>query len=201
MIFLTDLLTHNSGISHDPIQRDFFSPLFLGAELMIPARENIAHNKLAEWFRDHQPNAVHLTPAMGQILVGGATAECPSLLWVLYVGDILTKKDCAALRKLAPNAEICAAYGTTETSRSVSYYQIKSRAEDPDALDKFGDIVPAGRGIENVQLFIVNRDDHTKLCGVGEVGEIMMRAAGLAEISVLLVLIKIYLLTFDLTDI
>ncbi|KAK5632643.1 hypothetical protein RRF57_008357 [Xylaria bambusicola] len=95
--------------------------------------------------------------------------ECPSLLWVLYVGDILTKKDCAALRKLAPNAEICAAYGTTETSRSVSYYQIKSRAEDPNALDKFGDIVPAGKGIQNVQLFIVNREDHTKLCGVGEV--------------------------------
>ncbi|KAI0867490.1 non-ribosomal peptide synthetase [Hypoxylon argillaceum] len=170
-----------SGISHDPIQRDFFSPLFLGAELMIPARENIAHDKLAKWFHDHEPNAVHLTPAMGQILVGGATAECPSLSWVLYVGDILTKKDCAALRKLAPNAEICAAYGTTETSRSVSYYQIKSRAEDPNALDKFGDIVPAGQGIQNVQLFIVNREDHTKLCGVGEVGEIMMRAAGLAE--------------------
>ena len=120
---------------------------------------------------------------MGQILVGGATAECPSLKWVLYVGDILTKKDCAALRKLAPNADICAAYGTTETSRSVSYYPIKNHAEDPNALDKFGDIVPAGKGIENVQLFIVNRDDHTKLCGVGEVGEIMMRAAGLAEIS------------------
>ncbi|KAK8026812.1 hypothetical protein PG991_003868 [Apiospora marii] len=172
-----------SGIAHDPIQRDIFTPLFLGSQLILPARENIQHEKLSEWFREHKPNATHLTPAMGQILVGGATAEMPSLEWVLYVGDILTKKDCAALRKLAPNAEICAAYGTTETSRSVSYYQIKSRAEDPDALDKFGDIVPAGKGIENVQLFIVNREDITKLCGVGEVGEIMMRAAGLAEIS------------------
>lgn len=189
-------LTPCSGISHDPIQRDLFTPLFLSAEIVVPARENIAHDKLAEWFRDHQPNATHLTPAMGQILVGGATAQCPSLKWVLYVGDILTKKDCAALRKLAPNAEICAAYGTTETSRSVSYYPIKSHAEDPNALDKFGDIVPAGKGIENVQLFIVNRDDHTKLCGVGEVGEIMMRAAGLAEISTPRLQITRPLLTF-----
>ncbi|KAI0147843.1 non-ribosomal peptide synthetase [Xylariaceae sp. FL1272] len=170
-----------SGISHDPIQRDIFSPAFCGGELIIPARENIAHERLAEWFRDQQPNATHLTPAMGQILCGGAKAEFPSLKWVLYVGDILTKKDCAALRKLAPNAEICAAYGTTETSRSVSYYSIKSHAEDPNALDKFGDIVPAGKGIENVQLLVVNREDPTKLCGVGEVGEIMLRAAGLAE--------------------
>ncbi|KAL6811031.1 alpha aminoadipic acid reductase [Trichoderma sp. SZMC 28013] len=163
-----------SGISHDPIQRDIFSPIFMGGELIIPARENIAHEKLAEWFRDHKPNAVHLTPAMGQILCGGAKAEFPSLKWVLYVGDILTKKDCASLRKLAPNADICAAYGTTETSRSVSYYHIKSHAEDPTALDKFGDIVPAGKGIENVQLLIVKRDDITKLCGVGEVGEVIL---------------------------
>ncbi|PCD44879.1 hypothetical protein AU210_000329 [Fusarium oxysporum f. sp. radicis-cucumerinum] len=157
-----------SGISHDPIQRDIFSPIFMGGELIIPARENIAHERLAEWFRDHKPNAVHLTPAMGQILCGGAKVEFPSLKWVLYVGDILTKKDCAALRKLAPNAEICAAYGTTETSRSVSYYHIKSHAEDPNAFDKFGDIVPAGKGIENVQLLVVNREDPTKLCGIGE---------------------------------
>ncbi|KAH8175983.1 male sterility protein [Sarocladium implicatum] len=157
-----------SGISHDPIQRDIFSPLFMGGELVIPARENIAHERLAEWFRDQKPNAVHLTPAMGQILCGGAKAEFPSLKWVLYVGDILTKKDCASLRKLAPNADICAAYGTTETSRSVSYYHIKSHAEDPNALDNFGDVVPAGKGIENVQLLVVNREDPTKLCGVGE---------------------------------
>ncbi|RKU41013.1 putative NRPS-like protein biosynthetic cluster [Coniochaeta pulveracea] len=180
-----------SGISHDPIQRDIFSPIFMGGELIIPARENIAHERLAEWFRDHKPNAVHLTPAMGQILCGGAKAEFPALKWVLYVGDILTKKDCAALRKLAPNADICAAYGTTETSRSVSYYHIKNHAEDPGALDRIGDIVPAGKGIENVQLLVVNREDPTKLCGVGEAGEIMLRAAGLAEISLsLLILMK-----------
>ncbi|KAI9148079.1 non-ribosomal peptide synthetase [Paramyrothecium foliicola] len=172
-----------SGISHDPFQRDCFTPLFLGSELLIPAREDIAHDKLAEWFRDHKPNATHLTPAMGQILVGGATAEFPALQWVLFVGDILTKKDCVALQKLAPNAEICAAYGTTETSRSVSFYHIKSRAEEPNALEKFGDIVPAGKGIENVQLLVVNREDPTKLCGVGEVGELYIRAGGLAEIG------------------
>lgn len=173
----------------------------MGGELICPARENIAHERLAEWFRDHKPNAVHLTPAMGQILCGGARAEFPSLKWVLYVGDILTKKDCASLRKLAPNADICAAYGTTETSRSVSYYHIKSHAEDPNALDKFGDIVPAGRGIENVQLLVVNREDPTKLCGVGESGEIMLRAAGLAEISLSFWFPYTALLTFDFTDI
>jgi hypothetical protein len=38
----------NSGISHDPIQRDFFSPLFLGAELMsmLFIYDYFMHNRL-----------------------------------------------------------------------------------------------------------------------------------------------------------
>ena len=35
--------------------------------------------------------------------------------------------------------------------------------------------------MENVQLLIVDRNDRTKVCGVGEVGELYVRAAGLAE--------------------
>jgi L-2-aminoadipate reductase len=35
--------------------------------------------------------------------------------------------------------------------------------------------------MENVQLLVVNREDHTRMCKVGEVGEIYVRAAGLAE--------------------
>ena len=37
---------------------------------------------------------------MGQILVGGATAQFPALRHVFFVGDILTTRDCKALRKL-----------------------------------------------------------------------------------------------------
>jgi L-aminoadipate-semialdehyde dehydrogenase len=37
-----------SGIAHDPVQRDIFTPLFLGAQLLVPSREDIQHEKLAE---------------------------------------------------------------------------------------------------------------------------------------------------------
>ena len=59
-----------SGIAHDPVQRDIFTPLFLGAQLLVPSREDIQHEKLAEWMHEHKPTVTHLTPAMGQILVG-----------------------------------------------------------------------------------------------------------------------------------
>ena len=170
-----------SGIAHDPVQRDIFTPLFLGAQLLVPSREDIQHEKLAEWMREHKPTVTHLTPAMGQILVGGATAEFPSLEHVFFVGDVLTTRDCRALRRLAENANIINMYGTTETQRAVSYYEIPSRAREPDYLDKLKDTVPAGKGMQNVQLLVVNRENQKDQCKVGEVGEIFVRAAGLAE--------------------
>lgn len=170
-----------SGIAHDPVQRDIFTPLFLGAQLLVPSKEDIQHERLAEWMRDHKPTVTHLTPAMGQILVGGATAEFDSLDRAFFVGDVLTKRDCKSLRDLAVNVNIVNMYGTTETQRAVSYYEIPSRAKDPISLDSLKDTIPAGQGMKNVQLLVVNREDRHKLCGVGEVGEIYVRAAGLAE--------------------
>lgn len=170
-----------SGISHDPIQRDIFTPLFLGAQMLVPSREDIQHEKLAEWMREHKPTVTHLTPAMGQILVGGASAEFPSLRMAFFVRNVLTTRDCRSLRRLAVNSNIVNAFGTTETQRSVSYYEIPSRAKDPNALNDMKDTIPAGKGMENVQLLVVNREDPTKSCGVGEVGGIYLRAAGLAE--------------------
>ena len=170
-----------SGIAHDPIQRDIFTPLFLGAQLLVPAKEDIQHEKLAEWMQAYKPTVTHLTPAMGQILVGGATAEFPSLDRAFFVGDILTTRDCRHLRRLAVNANIVSMYGTTETQRAVSYYEISSRSKDPQSLDKLKDVVPVGIGMKNVQLLVVNREDRTKLCELDQVGEIYVRAAGLSE--------------------
>ena len=170
-----------SGIAHDPVQRDIFTPLFLGAQLLVPSKEDIQHEKLAEWMREHKPTVTHLTPAMGQILVGGALAEFPSLDRAFFVGDILTTRDCRSLQRLAINVNIVNMYGTTETARAVSYYEIPSRAKGSTLLDSLKDNVPAGKGMKNVQLLVVNREDRSKMCTVGEVGEIYVRAAGLAE--------------------
>ena len=101
-----DKFTMLSGIAHDPIQRDIFTPLFLGAQLLVPAREDIQHELLAEWMNREKATITHLTPAMGQILVGGASAVFPSLHHAFFVGDILIKRDCRRLQELAPNVNI-----------------------------------------------------------------------------------------------
>ncbi|CCH62437.1 hypothetical protein TBLA_0H01500 [Henningerozyma blattae CBS 6284] len=178
----SDRFTMLSGIAHDPIQRDMFTPLYLGAQLYVPTQTDIGTpGKLAEWISKYQCTVTHLTPAMGQLLAAQATAQISALHHAFFVGDILTKRDCTRLQSLAPNCNIVNMYGTTETQRAVSYYEVISKNQDPTFLESLKDTIPAGKGMYNVQLLVVNRYDRTQICGVGEVGEIYMRAGGLAE--------------------
>ncbi len=177
-----DKFTMLSGIAHDPIQRDIFTPLFLGAQLLVPTSDDIGTpGRLAEWMDQYGATVTHLTPAMGQLLSAQATHEISSLHHAFFVGDILTKRDCIRLQSLAENVFIVNMYGTTETQRAVSYYEIPSRSKDSSFLGLQKDIMPAGQGMLDVQLIVVNRNDRSQSCGVGEVGEIYVRAGGLSE--------------------
>ncbi|KAG0202727.1 large subunit of alpha-aminoadipate reductase [Mortierella sp. GBA30] len=176
-----DRFTMLSGIAHDPIQRDIFTPLFLGAQLHIPTTEDIGiPGQLAVWMQNSEVSVTHLTPAMGQLLTSHAQNPVPSLKNAFFVGDILTKRDVHRLQKIAANCRTINMYGTTETQRAVSYYSIPSIAIEPLFLSSEKDVMPAGRGMLNVQLLVINRVSN-RLCGVGEVGEIYVRAGGLAE--------------------
>jgi L-2-aminoadipate reductase len=118
---------------------------------------------------------------MGQLLSTEATRAIPSLRNAFFVGDILTKRDCLRLQSLASNVRIINMYGTTETQRAVSYFPIPPLSMDPVFLNGQKDVIPAGRGMKDVQLLVVNRTDRNSLCGIGELGELFVRAAGLAE--------------------
>ena len=170
-----------SGIAHDPIQRDIFTPLFLGASLIVPPAEYITFDRLAMWASENAITVTHLTPAMGQILLGSTEPKVTSLHGAFFVGDVLLKRDCRRLQQLAPNCRIKNMYGTTETQRAVSYYEIPSLNENAHFLNQMGDVIPAGKGMMDVQLLVVDREKPERQCEVGEIGEIYVRAGGLAE--------------------
>lgn len=173
-----------SGIAHDPIQRDMFTPLFLGASLIVPTADDIGTpGRLAQWCAEKKVTVTHLTPAMGQLLSSQVPAgvQIPTLKNAFFVGDVLTKRDVKRLQGLAKSVDIINMYGTTETQRSVSFYRIPSVEKDASFLSSCKDIMPAGTGMQDVQLLVVSRDGSRRICGVGEVGEIFVRAGGLAE--------------------
>ncbi|KAJ2003021.1 large subunit of alpha-aminoadipate reductase [Coemansia thaxteri] len=178
-----DRFTMLSGIAHDPIQRDVFTPAFFGAELHIPTGEDIGvAGQLAEWMAQHGVTVTHLTPAMGQLLTANNAAgrQVASLRNAFFVGDLLTKRDCQRLQSLAGSCRIVNMYGTTETQRAVSFCAIPAAAGNAAFLATAKDVIPAGRGMADVQLLVVNRHGSGGLCGVGEVGEIYVRSSGLA---------------------
>ena len=159
-----------------------FTPLFFGAQLHVPTSDDIGTpGRLAEWMADSEVTITHLTPAMGQLLSAQATRPIPSLRNAFFVGDVLTKRDCHRLQSLAANVRIINMYGTTETQRAVSYFAIPPVSEDPTFLATQKDIMPAGTGMIDVQLLVVNRNDRNVPCAVGEIGEIYVRSGGLAE--------------------
>ncbi|ORX38176.1 aminoadipate-semialdehyde dehydrogenase [Kockovaella imperatae] len=171
-----------SGIAHDPIQRDMFTPLFLGASLHVPTADDIGTpGRLAEWMADNEVTVTHLTPAMGQLLSAQATRQIPTLQSAFFVGDVLTKRDCTRLQHLAKNVNIINMYGTTETQRAVSYFFTPSVNQDSTFLSTQKDLIPAGQGMIDVQLLVVNRTDRNLPCAVGEMGEIYVRSSGLSE--------------------
>ena len=163
-----------SGIAHDPLHRDVFTPLQLGASVRVPDQEEIpVPGRVAEWMKRESVSVAHLTPAMGQLLTEGEPSEAVmSLRYVFLVGDVLTRRDVARLRAMAPAVTCVNYYGSTETQRAVSYNVVR------DETEQGKEILPLGHGIEDVQLLVLT--PALQLCGVGEPGEIFLRSPHVA---------------------
>ena len=172
-----------SGLAHDPLQRDLFTALCTGATLCAPDPEEMfIPGRLAAWAARQGITVAHLTPAMGQVLTeppgdGTGLAPIPSLRYVLLVGDVLTRLDVDRLRRLAPGVTCVNLYGSTETQRAVGYHVVD--AEAGAAGQRARQVLPLGRGMEDVQILVVNAAE--RLAGIGEVGEIWMRSPHLAR--------------------
>jgi amino acid adenylation domain-containing protein len=177
-----DRISLLSGLSHDPLQRDIFTPLSLGGTVCVPAVDDIVAGLLAAWMQRQGITVAHLTPAMGQLLTEGAAGiSITSLRWVLLVGDVLTRLDVDRLRRLAPQVTCVNLYGSTETQRAVAHHVVEER-EIADA--RAPQVLPLGRGMPDVQLLVMSRTAPgapPRLAGVGEVGEIWVRSPHLAR--------------------
>ncbi|HEX3528164.1 MAG TPA: non-ribosomal peptide synthase/polyketide synthase [Thermoanaerobaculia bacterium] len=175
-----------SGLAHDPLQRDFFTPFFLGATAVVPDPAHFAvAGRLAAWMAEQRVTVAHLTPAMAQLLterpVEGEAVAVPSLRRVLLVGDRLTRLDVARIRRLAPSVVCVNLYGSTETQRAVSFHVAADETEREleGRTERALQVLPLGRGMRDVQLLVLGRGG--RLAGVGEVGEIAVRSPHLSR--------------------
>lgn len=167
-----------SGLGHDPLLRDTLGALWAGATVCLPqAAVSMAPGELARWMADQAITVTHLTPAMADLLTLGAEAPGAPRLDALRLaclgGETLGAATVAALRALAPRVRCVNFYGTTETPQAVAWWPLDDGPLAP------GSRVPLGRGIDGVQLLVL--DPQGRLCGIGELGEIVVRTRWLAR--------------------
>ncbi len=162
-----------AGLAHDPLLRDVFTPLALGARLCVPGQDRVRDPaRLASWLREHRVTVAHLTPQLGT-LIAAAGVELPDLRLVLFGGDRLTYADVARFRAVAPAARLVNTYGTTETPQAQSVHEITG---EPAGT---GDPVPVGRGVDGTELLVL--DAGGAPAATGELGEVVVRSRRLAE--------------------
>ncbi len=166
-----------SGLAYSPLQRDIFTPLWLGATILIPDADTIGTSgQLARWMSQQRISFATLTPAMSQILTEtNPDLSLPSLRNVFFLGDKLTRDHVAGLRRLAPAVVCINSYGSTESQRAEGFYVVPAETEE----DRPKAVYPVGRGMPDVQLLLLN--DGGQMAGVGELAEIHIRSPHLAR--------------------
>lgn len=103
-LFARDRFSMLSGLSHDPVMRDIFTPLSIGASIHIPAQDTILRpGGLREWMLRAKPTVAHMTPPMGQVLAAGGDAEqVSSLKYIFWGGDALKTELISRMKRVAP---------------------------------------------------------------------------------------------------
>lgn len=165
-----------SGLSHDPLLRDVFAPLSVGATVCVPPPGLIrSPSELRGWLAAEQVTVAHLTPAMIRLLASAPGSALTSLRLVMSGGDMLYGRDVSLLRALAPGATVVNAYGTTETPQVMSWDVIEpgKPAGPPGAR------VSIGRAIEGVRMRIETASGCD--AAVGELGRVIVEARYLTQ--------------------
>lgn len=164
-----------SGLSHDPLIRDVFSPLSLGAQLFIPDLRTWARPEaLATWMRSRRVTVAHLTPTMARRVFIPGQASLPDLRRVLLGGEVVRAGDLHSFAQVASGARFTAVYGCTETPQVAMHY---TAARDDFAGDPAA-VIPLGEPAPEMAVELVSATGVAP--PAGERGELVVRTAHLA---------------------
>lgn len=153
-----------SGLSHDPMLRDIFVPLFAGASIVVPDQGLFSEpEKFRQFLIRHEVTITHLPPPLGRLLAMGASAnDLASIRQMVWGGDILQGELLELFSSLSPNAKHLNLYGATETPQAALIHAV----EDDVPWDR----VPLGKAVPWFEVDVINEEG--EVCGIGEVGDL-----------------------------
>ncbi|MBL4661421.1 MAG: amino acid adenylation domain-containing protein, partial [Alcanivoracaceae bacterium] len=161
-----------SGLSHDPLQRDIFGALCLGACLLIPDEQDFATYRFSDWLKEQAVSIMHLTPAMAEVMSIEGIQQTHSLKTIFLTGEALRADIVQNLRGFNTQIQLINCYGATESQRALTYHRL---AENKT----LSLITPIAVSSRDTRLRLINAQGME--CGVGELGEIIIESAQLAK--------------------
>jgi amino acid adenylation domain-containing protein len=163
-----DRVAQLTNLSFDVVLRDIFLPLTHGATLCLPEEKDIIEPKdILNWLEREQVSVLHTVPALAQCWLDEIPegVSLDSLRWVFFAGEPLIEILVNRWRAAFPSAETINLYGPTETTMIKCFYQIPPEV--------FAGVQPLGQPMPQTQALVIANKD--RLCGIGEIGEIVIR--------------------------
>ncbi len=158
-----------TGLSFDVVLRDIFLPLTSGASLHLPDDPtNAASANILSWLEREQISILHTGPTLAQTWLNDVPqgVSLRSLRWVFFAGEPLTDSLVRRWREAFPaSGKLVNLYGPTETTLAKCFFVV------PDE-PAFG-VQPVGRPLPETQALVLGSAN--RLCGIGELGEIVIR--------------------------
>ena len=166
----SDRVSNHAPLHFDLSVFDVYNSIKAGATLyMVPDELAVFPASLATWIEEKQITVWYSVPSalVHLVLHGNVNADrFRELRLILFAGEVFPQKYLKQLAELLPAVELYNLYGPTETN-VCTYYQV-DRTLLP-AMDR----LPIGRACGNTEVFAV--DEHDRIVGVGEVGELYVR--------------------------
>ncbi|MBD2690475.1 non-ribosomal peptide synthetase [Anabaena catenula] len=168
----SDRVLQKTPFSFDVSVWEFFWPLLTGASLVIAKPGGHQDSRyLVELIAQEKITTLHFVPSMLQVFLEETDLEkCGTIKQVICSGEALSfdlqKRFFERL-----NAELHNLYGPTEAAIDVTYWACQ--------LNSNQKIVPIGRPIANIQIYIL--DKHLQPVPIGVSGELHIGGVGLAR--------------------
>jgi amino acid adenylation domain-containing protein len=172
-----DAVLQVASLSFDSSVRDFFGPLSTGACIVLMRDDEVSDPwaVLTKIERHGVTRILAITPSMLRVLLATAEEEgrsAESIRTILVSGEALHASDVARARTFAGNALIVNQYGPTETTMIATGHPAGAAKSAPG-------VVPVGRAIDNVQVYVLDGDLNPVPAGVA--GEVHIGGVGVAR--------------------
>jgi amino acid adenylation domain-containing protein len=151
---------------------ELWVPLLHGGHLVLAPPGHLDVGTLRELIAEHELSAVHVTAGLFRVVADEAPGCFAGVREVLTGGDVISAKAVRLVLQACPDTVVRATYGSSE----LSLFVLSSPMRAPYSM---GPVVPVGRGLDNVRLYML--DEQLRPLPPGEVGDLYVAGSRLAR--------------------